>query len=265
MRVKNISSTKIELEELNLFLNPGDMQDLSEFDPKMLHQNKRLNSYMAKGLLINLGNSSPAGSLAAMRSARNRISNLGLTDYIAKPAKKGAVNNRSKIDALLKKTPRNPPKAGFDSTKERYSDEYHANMNPTTPREDYSKPKPRPKIDDSFRSMQVNPDGVVSEFGSYGIIETGVLTGEQNLLAPELKASQPKTEDIIEVKDLDGNNYSVSIDSIKERVKRKCIGFTNTGKACKKWAVLGGFSSCMTHMSQSEKIEYEKIKQNTKT
>lgn len=264
MRIKNISSTKIELPEFKLSLDPGDMGDLSEYDPKQLHTHKRLNSYFSKGLLINLGNSSPPGSTAALKSARNQIERLGLSGYVAKPAKKSSIrqqNNRSKIDALLSNS-RKAGKSGFDSDKERYSDEYYANMNPTQPREEHTQPKPRPQVDEKFRNMQIEPDGTVTEFGAYGVIETGVLTNEKNLLIPE-KPTKPSKKDQpkLEVQDKEGNTYSVSLENIQDRLKRHCIGFTNSRKPCKKWAV-HGFQSCLTHLSESEKKEYEKLKKN---
>jgi len=240
---------------------PGEIGDLSSFDPKELYQHKKLNAYFTKGLLANLGNASPAGSAAALRSARDRISKLGLTDYIAKPAKSGANNNRNKIGNLLKRNTTRP-KSGFDYEKERYSDEYHQNMNPSEGRQEYSQPKPRPKIDDDFRSMQVNPDGVISEFGAYGTIETGVLTGETTHLTDSPK-SKVADRSQMTVSDSDGNEYNVSLKKIEERIKRKCIGSTSSGKMCKKWAVTD-FQSCLTHMSRSEKKAYEELKRKAK-
>jgi hypothetical protein len=264
MRIKNVSSTDVKLPDLNLTLSPGEIKDLSSFDPKVLHTDKKLNAYFDKGLLVNLGSTMPSGSIAALKSARNRIDKMGFGESVAKQAKKAPSDNRKKISELLKRNDqRTNPNQGFDSAKERFSDEYYQNMNPGIQREDFSKPKPRPKIDERFKPMQLMPDGMVVEFGSHGKIQTAVLAGQTTALSTNLVPEKKKPEEnSIEVADLDGNVYVVSLDKIKERLERKCLGFSSSGKPCKKWAVTG-FRSCTTHMSRSEKREYERLKRES--
>lgn len=263
MRIKNVSSTKIDLQiqDSQYVLQPGDIKDLSQFDTKDLHTHKRLNMYFDKGLLINLGSASPKNSLAQLKSARERINKMGLSGYVAKQSKKTTnPNNRSKITELLKKSSsRNFSEPEFDSSRERHGDEYYQNMNPNKPREQYDQPKPRPTFQDDFPSMQINPDGTITEFGSYGNIPTKQLTGETTALNQPLQSQPEKIPDQIVVTDKQGYEYTVSVKQIEKKIKSKCLAFTSSSKPCKKLAVRG-FQTCLTHMSASEKKQYKKIK-----
>lgn len=255
MRIKNVSSTDIPLPEFQLLLKPGDIGDLSPFDPKVIYTHKLLSAYFEKGLLVNLGNATPPGSRVALRSARDRIANLKIGDYISKPANKKAPN-RSQIDATIRRNEsRVKPSAGdFDTNKERYSDEYFQNMNPGATREDSSQPKPKVKIKDSFSGVQIQPDGTIT-FGSHGRIETAVLTGPTTFLS----TPTPPPQNTVTLTDKLGGQVVLSLDAIQERLNKKCLGFTNSGKPCKKLAVTG-FQSCLTHFSRTEKKEYEQLK-----
>ena len=263
MRVKNVSSTNIPLPEFNLNLKPGDIGDLTGFDQKVIHTHKLLAAYFQKGLLVNLGLApSPTGSKKSMQTARDRIAQLKIGEYISKPATKSQSSNRNKIMETLKKNDsRAPVTPEFDPSKERYHDEYYANMNPGQQVERPTQPKPRPKIDETFRPMQINYDDTISEFGSYGTIATEVLTGPTTYLQQSL--SIPQKQDNVVVKDIAGNEYNVSLKNIKEGLERRCIGANKAGKPCGKWAIRG-LNSCATHLSRSEKKEYEELKRNGK-
>lgn len=255
MRVKNVSSTNIPLPEFNLDLKPGDVGDLSPFDIKLIHSHKLLSAYLEKGLLVNLGIASPIGSKTHLKSARDRIAQLKIGEYIPKQTKRGNSPNRAKIAEALKKNDSRSRTSPSEST-ERYGEEFHSNMNPLIERAN-SSPKPRPKIQETFKSMQVNPDGVISQFGSYGMIPTEVLTGGTTHLTI-------KSEDSLIIKDKGGNEYNVSLANIQEKLQKKCIGSNKKGKLCGKWAVTN-FNSCLTHMSRTEKREYEALKRNGKS
>ena len=255
MRIKNVSSTLIPLPEFNLQLSPGDIGDLSSFDPKAIHSHKLLAAYLENGLLVNLGTLVPAGSMAALKSARNRIEKLGFNDYVAKKATPSS-SNRAKIDQLLKRPKyREPSEGKFNQQNERYSEEYYYNKLENVP--ETPTPKPRPKIDNNFKSMQIDPLGTVVEFGAYGRIDTEALVGKTALIVPPVQEKDTR----IVIKDTAGNEFKVSLDNIKERLQRKCIGANASGKQCKKWAV-SNFHSCLTHMSRTEKEEYEKLRKS---
>lgn len=257
MKVKNISATIIDIPEFKLFLNPGDIGDLSKFDPKEIHKHKLLTAYFEKGLLANLGNTTVRGSSAALKTARERIEKLGLKDYKEQPSSKKQNSTREKINQV-----KNQKTLKSDVNTERYADQYYNNLNPSNPQTEEK--VPRPKIQEQFQSVQINYDGIVGNFGSYGKIASEQLTGKTTQLNPEInKVPSNKLQDNIIIKDIEGNEYNVSLEKITERLKRKCLGFTSNGKPCKKWAVLN-FNSCMTHMSKSEKELYEKLKKEGK-
>jgi len=262
MRIKNVSSTNIPLPEFNMNLKPGDIGDLSTFDQKVIHTHKLLAAYFEKGLLVNLGIAAPVGSKNTLRSARDRIAQLKIGDYVPKQASRSSSSNRNKIMETLKKNDtRTRVNTEFDPSKERYHEEYYSNMNPDKQVERPNQPKPRPKIDNTFKPMQINHDDTISEFGSYGSIATEVLTGPTTYLQRIEPAPKPQRQDIVTVKDAGGNEYNVSLKSIKEKLERKCVGSNSSGKPCGKWSVTG-FSSCATHMSRSEKKAYEELKKN---
>ena len=243
-------------------LKPGDIGDLTGFDQKVIHTHKLLAAYFQKGLLVNLGLApAPIGSKKSLQTARDRIAQLKIGEYISKPASKSQSSNRNKIMETLKRNDsRVVTTPEFDPSTERYHDEYYANMNPGQQIDRPTQPKPRPKIDETFRPMQINYDDTISEFGSYGSIATEVLTGPTTYLQQSYSSPSQKQDNII-VKDIAGNEYNVSLKNIKEGLERKCIGSNKAGKVCGKWAVKG-FSSCATHFSRTEKKEYEALKRN---
>jgi len=250
MKIKNVSSTNIELPEFNIKLGPGEVEDLSKFDSLELARNQKLNILFEKGLLLNLGNSIVRGSTEALKSARQQIEKLGLKDYIEVPKKQ---TNRPKPS----ERPKNNRKQ--DKSTLRYSEEYIENKKLLDPNlEEIS--KPRPKIQEKFQTMNVNIDGTISEFGSYGVIQSEILTGKTTALNPEIKK---KIKDPIVISDTQGNEFCISKEIIMERLKRKCLGFSDKGKPCKKWAV-NGFETCLTHMTKIELEQYEKNRRELK-
>lgn len=260
MRIKNISATEIKLPDFDLILAPGELGDLSKFEFKFIHSNKKLNMLFDKGLLVNLGSSTPAGSLNALKSAKERIAKMGLTDFVPKQAKKSPTQDpRKRISQILQDSPKPQMRSN-----EKFSDEYFQNMNPGKTREDFSTPIPRPKVQEKFNAVQIDPKGYLSEFGSKGFIEAVQLTGETTHLneAP-LPPIKRYLDNVLEVMGENGEVIQVSLDEVKKRIMSKCLGFSKSGKACKKWAV-APFQSCLTHLSKEELREYDKAKKRTK-
>lgn len=253
MRVKNVSAKQLDLEDFNLSIGVGEIGDLSDFDPKLLHQHKRLNAMFDKGLLVNLGTAGVTGSNKSLISARDRISKLGLEGYVPKKSKSSSKSSRSKIADLMKKSDRRAPIATEPQTAhERYSRDFQQNMNPTE-KYDEEFEKPRIKIDEKFRTVKIGFDGaVVTDFGENGNIQTGILSKE-----PIINKS------LIQVTDKSGQEYNVSLERIEERLKRKCLGSNKSGKPCKKWAVKN-YDSCLTHLSHAEKKSYENLKKTAR-
>jgi hypothetical protein len=260
MRIKNVSATEIKLPDFELTLAPGELGDLSKFDFKTIHSNKRLNILFDKGLLVNLGSSTPAGSVNALKSAKERIAKMGLTDYVIKQAKKSpAADPRKKISQILADSPK--PES---FSNEKFNDEYFQNMNPGKQREDFSTPIPRPKIQEKFNSIQIDPRGYLSEFGSKGFIEANRLTGDMTVLNEQLPTPVKEfSNNILEVIGEGGEVIKVNIDEVRERMMKKCLGYSKSGKPCKKWAV-SPFQSCLTHLSKEEQKEYDKTKKRVK-
>jgi hypothetical protein len=266
MRIKNVSSTDIKIPDLDLALAPGEMKDLSSFDPKVIYQHKKLNAYFDKGLLVNIGSSTPPGSIASLKSTRDKISKLGFSDAIVKQAKKPSnpnSNSRSAINELLKKNnPREKinPMPQHDPGKDRFHEQYQKNMNPIKAllQEELTM-RPKLKISETFVPIQITPDGVMTEFGSNGMIPSAILAGKESILNAEPQMVVLETPETIEIVDKDGQTYKVNLDEVRERISKKCLGYSSKGKPCKKYAVLG-FKSCVTHMTTSERKEFERLK-----
>lgn len=258
MRIKNISSTTIPLPEFQLNLKPGDIGDLSSFDPKLIHTHKMLSVYFEKGLLINLGTVKVSGSKANLQTTRDRIAKLGLGDYVSKPSKKSTGSVREQINAVSKKVTRRPTEPNIEIPPERYKEEYHQNMNPRAEIEAFiDKPKSKVKIQDKFEAVQLRSDGqIMNSFNTPGHIPTGYLAGETTHLTLPIPKSEIKDLDKIDLVDKLGNSHKISLKKIEERLKRKCLGFSSTGKPCKKFAV-HFYQTCITHMSESERKEYD--------
>lgn len=258
MRIKNVSSTTISFPEFQLNLKPGDIGDLSSFDPKVIHTHKMLSVYFEKGLLINLGTVKVSGSKANLQTTRDRIAKLGLGDYVSKPSKKSTSSVREQIGEVSKKTSRRSPEPKKEPLPERYKEEYYQNMNPREQIEAFiDKPKPRAKIQDKFEPVQLRSDGqIMDAFNTPGVIPTGHLAGPTTHLSLSKVIPKIQDPDNVEITDKLGNSYNISFKKIEERLKKKCLGFSSSGKPCKKWSV-SGFQSCMTHMTASEKKDYD--------
>ena len=246
MRIKNVSSSTFEItiEDQTFVFRPGDINDLSSIDPKSIHNHKQLTLLTSKGLFINLGRSQIIGSKNHLNKTRKRIEKMGLGEVISKKADPRQGIKRNKISNALKDSKKKqiPPK--------RYQEEYHKTMNPE--REYNGEEKPRTKISDKINSVQINPDGIpeVIDFGSGGILEPEVVGLENKFLneAPFVDKS--------------GNKHQISIEKIKERILRKCVGTSRiSGKPCRKYAV-HGFSTCLNHMNKEEEKQYNKLKKN---
>jgi hypothetical protein len=268
MRIKNVSSTDIKIPDLDLALAPGEMKDLSAFDPKVIYQHKKLNAYFDKGLLVNIGSSTPSGSIAALKSTRDKINKLGFTDAVIKQAKKSSNTNtqRSAINELLKKNnPRDQinPMPQHDPNKDRFHEQYQKNMNPIKAllQEEFVT-RPKVKISETFTPVQITPDGIMTEFGSNGTIPSAILAGKESILKAEPQTIAVEPSETIEILDKDGQVYKVNLDEVRERISKKCLSYSSKGKPCKKYAVLG-FKSCVTHMTTSERKEFDRLKRES--
>jgi len=255
MKIKNISSSQIDIPEFQLSLKPGDTADISSFDPAVIRAHKLLAIMFQKGLLINLGRLSPSGSSGALNSARDRIAKMNIlgdkNDYVLKPASNKKLSTRNSIEHALKDSNRRAPLASHNiDAEERYNDDYYNNMYPgeLEPQEHYD--GPQIKIDQNFRAAEIAWDGSVT-FGQNGQIQTDIVLGKTTFITPD--------PDELIVKDKGGHEYKVSIERIKEKMLRRCIATNAQGKPCKKYAIYG-FQSCLTHMSAIEKQEYESTK-----
>lgn len=254
MKVKNVSSSKIDVPEFKLSLKPGDVGDLSSFDLALVRSHTLLGAFFEKGLLINLGQTTLAGSKATLNSARDRITKLNVLgtkdDYIIKQAKKRSqTTTRTAIADSLKNYDRRAPLASDLETSSRYEDEYFMNMHPGEDEpEEYL--RPRIKIEEKFRPTEIQWNGSMT-FGQNGQIQTGIITGETTHLAPD--------PDTLILKDPHGNEHKLSLTRIKEKMLRRCIGSNSAGRPCKKYAI-HGFQSCLRHMSRTERTEYDQLR-----
>jgi hypothetical protein len=256
MQIKNISSSLIEIQDLNVKLRPGETADLSSHDLAFLRTHKVLNLYFDKGLLANLGIIHKAtGSKANLNAAKDRIQKLGImgkNKLVTKQATKS--DNKKAIADIARKADHTkrlaPPPANFSPSRERYREVLEEELAPPLPR-------PRPKIQEKFQPVTLN----YQEFGANGNIETAIITGETTQLSLAPSTTTPSTE--LTITDRTGYEHRVSFESIKEKLLQKCIGITSSGKPCKKYAV-HGFQSCLTHMSKSEKDEYNKLQTHQK-
>lgn len=237
-----------------------------------------LTVYFEKGLLVNLGTVKVNNSKAQLQSARDRIAKLNLGTSVVAKTKKNKVSVREQMEVANSKHSRNPI-----STQPRYEEEYKDHKSAREQIEQYmiKKPKkesldyhatpevkPKVTIKERFDPIQVRIDGqIFDSFQTPGVIPTGHLAGETTMLtAPNIfarltsqKREDKKSTNITEIVDNQGNTHKVSLKQIEERLMKKCLGFTSSGKPCKKWAVTG-HSSCTTHMTKDELKEYEESK-----
>lgn len=259
MQIKNISSSFIEIQDLNVKLRPGETIDLSGHDLAFLRTHKTLNLYFDKGLLANLGVvHKPTGSKANLNAAKDRIQKLGImgkNKLVTKQATK--TDNKKAIADIARKADHtkrlSPPPANFSPNRERYREVLEEEQDSDDYIESFQ-PRPRPKIQDKFQPVILD----YQEFGTNGNIETAVITGETTQLSAEIPAP---TE--LSIMDRLGREHRVSFEDVKAKILQKCIGTTSAGKPCKKYAV-HGFESCLTHMTQSEKQEYNKLQAPSK-
>lgn len=258
MRIKNISSTPVDIPELDLQLSPGDEGDLSAFDPKEIHQNKKLQAFFQKGLLLNLGNRGITNK-GTLQAARARIAKMGLSDFVPVSAKKTSTKktNRKKISDMMRDNKRES-----QVETERYAEDKKRSRELMSmfDDEDAEERDYYQKIENTPRSMQIDSNGIISEFGADGIIESSILAENTTMLSADTTRVVKKEDpDYLAIQDSAGNTYQVSLNAIAERISSQCTGTTAKGRLCKKRAILG-FMSCKTHMTLSEKKEYKKLK-----
>lgn len=244
MQIKNISSSTIKIADLAINLAPGDIDDISRIDPTIIRTHKLLNSYFDKGLLANLG-LMPKSSKSSLIATRDRIEKLGVTgkskNVLVQATRNPPDIKKMVADAgrknLIKKTLSTPQ---FDPDKERYSEESQTTV------------RPRPIIQDKMKPVAVT----WTEFGANGNIQTGEIISKTTHLTP---TQTFPSELELSITDRRGKEHRISFEDVREKILKKCIGITSTGKPCKKYAVNGGFNSCLTHMNKAEKEEYDKI------
>lgn len=265
MQIKNISSSFIEIQDLNVKLRPGETADLSSHDLASLRTHKVLNLYFDKGLLANLGMvHKPVGSKANLNAAKDRIQKLGIMGKNKLVTKQATLktDNKKAIAEIARKADHtkrlSPPPPNFSPTRERYrevlEEDYDDDDNDIHQYQEIVRPKPRPQIQDKFPPLVLD----YQEFGINGNIETGIITGETTNLA----SPTPETPEL-SIIDRAGREHRIPFEAVKEKMLHKCIGLTSSGKPCKKYAV-HGFQSCLTHMSKSEKEEYHQLQAHPK-
>lgn len=266
MQIKNISSTTIELPEFQLSLKPGDVADLSSFETKLIHTNQRLNALFEKGLLLNLGQTIIKNSKKALDSTKQRIDKLNLGSYVVKEASPSSKNStRNLINSALSGSERKPiPKSS--EAEIRYQQQYQQNTFPAEDLKVGKSPSKKVEIQQQFNPVEITPTGLVTSFGSYGIIPTEQLVGSttylnQIVVPNEIEQLENQNKDQIEIQDKLGNKHQISLKNIEKIAQRRCIGFNKNGKPCKKWTVIG-FDTCPIHMSSTDKITWEKQRQS---
>lgn len=264
MRIKNISSTTIELPEFNFSLKPGDIIDLSSFEPRLIHSNQRLSALFEKGLLLNLGYSTTKNNKKSLETAKQRIDKLNLGKHIVKPAKSSSNNStRNLISSTLSGTERKPiPKSSESSS--RYQQQHQQNTNPTEEWEEQVGSSKKLQIQQHFDPVQITPTGLITPFGSHGIIPSEQLVGQttylnQLTISNEIEQLENKTA---EIQIGNGNKHKISLENIEKISQRRCIGTNKNGKLCKKWTVIG-FNTCPIHMDEVDRIAWEKTKKST--
>jgi len=254
MRIKNVSSAIIKIPDLNINLPVGEVCDLKDFDPKLLHQHKRLNALFDGALLVNLGHSSIPGTSNALNSARDRISSLNFgKDAVIKKAPK---NNRASISAVITKSDRRASISNqSQQSEQRYLQEHYTNMNPDNPNPIPPKyAKPQIQIDETFYAQHLPPDGSVistSTFGENGIIESGLLFDDP--------AINHLPENTVLITDKDGFEFHVDLELAATRINQRCLGYKKDGSSCRKYS-LNGFASCEQHLTTAEREIYQEIK-----
>ena len=269
MRIKNVSSTTIELSEFNLQLKPGDVADLSQFDLKSIHTNQRLSALFEKGLLINLGQNLTRNTKQSLQNAKQRIDKLNLGNYLVKEAKPTSNNSaRNLISSALQGVERKPIPKGTTQPG-RYEEQYQQNMlvDQMSSEEANSSQSKKVKIKELFEPVQITEAGLATPFGSYGMIPVETLVGSttylnQVTLTNEIqKLEQQAQNRTIEIQDEQGNTHEISIENVEKLTQRRCVGTNKNGKHCKKWTVIG-FDTCPIHMSTSDKNIWKTQVQN---
>lgn len=264
MRVKNISSSTIEIKDLNLKLRPGEAGDLSKHDLKTLRTHQQLNLLFEKSMLANLGRATHTpGTRAALISAKQRIEQLnvmGKDKSVIKKADPRMLNKRKLIGDTIKKHDYNRrlnTSSEFDPGKERYREEFLQNKDPLHYNEDqfYEAPPRQTRIDDDLIVRQLNWN---DDSWDYGFQYKGTIkTGRVNPDTTELSYTEKQLQKKLPASSQDYKLY----EKAKDKLLRRCVGTTANGKPCKRYAT-HGFETCNLHMNSAEKQQYKNLRKD---
>lgn len=233
MYIKNISSSKIKIDDLEIELQPGQVRDFSHINLEILKTHKLLSIYFEKGILMNLGNvKSPVGSKTFMDKAKERVESSGIV-------KNGVVVKKNLVDRQAITNI-----IGNSTRRERIE------RTERTPKINIPEKKVETK---EFQPKYLGEEGQL--YFNIGEIPTSILTGNTTMLSPYIEDKEEEEKSEYKLSEFD-----VSMEKIKKNLERRCIGITSASKLCKRMAI-PGFKTCLVHMTKEDKEKYYKLKQ----
>lgn len=245
MHIKNISSSRIKIDDLDLDLRPGEIKDILTIDLNILKTHKMLSIYFEKGILMNLGNiTAPVGSKSFLNKAKERAEKAGMISNSVTIQKS---KTRELIKSITTNIPRPTDRKPIEASEETIIDEYVK-----------KEVKTRQQTFEDVTPKYLGDDGQI--YFEVGQVPTSILTGETTFLNPEKEAKQ---ENKLVIRNAIGDQVEVNLEKVKAKLLERCVGITTAGKPCKKVAV-PGFRTCIKHMTKEDEEKYNKLKNKYK-
>lgn len=270
MKIKNISSSTVKIEDLKINLRPGETVDLSKIDENILISHPKLNTYIEKDILLPL------------KGHRIPIVSNSLKD-LEETKRELEVKTQIKGNVVIKNPEKSKPSYVVDKNskpKITVSEDLKKQIQEIKEKIIKNQPKQEIEIESGNTFKEIKEEG--SYFGKFGYFNSQ-FSPTKNM--SDFQGNQPAEGVKIKCKDIRNTikmtkvdfqktfhpdndkfleqekiNEILDLDPILERIKKRCVMLK--GKSpCPNYA-LSGYKVCFDHLPDSLKRDYrEKMKE----